>query len=204
MTKEEQEAAEVEAQRVADEAAAAEAEKKSKEKSDDEKTADEIEAEAKELEKAAKAKKEEKDLSPEAKEAKKKSDQLIRRDKAKAALEGDAEKPKEIAIDDSILLGVKEIDPESETAKVLQKYVEAGIVKNYKEGLGHPGVMGELNKIKEDEDAKTVIDENDSEDAKLATKKERVANYRASGDVPSDVDQQKEIADANLEEMGLK
>ena len=64
--------------------------------------------------------------------------------------------------------------------------------------------MAELEKIKTDSNAKAVLDENDSEDAKLATKNERVAHYKASGEVPSDKEQQKEIADANLEEMGLK
>lgn len=203
MTAEEQAA---EDKRKADEAAAAEAAKKAEDDPDAGKTADEIEAEAKELEEKAKAKKEEEGLSDEEKEAKKKADQIKRRDKAKAKLEddGNADQPKEIAVDDKVFLGVKDIDPDSETAKVLQKYVDAGIVKDYKSGFDHPGVKGELAAIEADEQAKSVIDENDSEDAKLATVKERVANYRQSGEVPSDAEQQKEIAEANLKEMGLK
>ncbi len=200
------EAAAAEETRLAEEAAAkAKADEEGKEKSDADKTAAEIEAEAKELEEQVKAKKEEEALSPEAKEARKKSDQLIRRDKLKAELgDNKDDQPKEVAVNDLITLGKEDIDEDSETAKVLQKYVDAGIVKTYKEGLEHAGVKGELAQIKTDEEAKAVLDENDSEDAKLATKKERVANYRQSGEVPADAEQQKEIADANLEEMGLK
>ena len=202
-----QEAAEAEAAKKAAEEAEAAKKKAEEEDPDAGKTAAEIEAEAKEAEEKLKAKKEEEGLSDEEKEAKKKADQIKRRDKALSKLNDDGEESeasKKIATEDLVTLGVKEIDPESDTAKVLQRYKEAGFIKNYQEGLNHPGVKAELEAIKADKDAKSVIDENDSEDAKLATRKERVANYKASGEVPSDVEQQKEIADANLEEMGLK
>jgi len=205
MTPEEIKAAED--KRIADEAAA-EAAKKAKENDPDAgKTAAEIEAEAKEAEEKLKAKKEEAGLSDEEKEAKKKSDQIKRRDNALAKLNGSDDKgddSKAIATEDLVTLGVKGIDPESETAKVLQRYVKAGFAKNYKAAFDHPGVKAELEALEADKTAKTVIDENGSEDAKLATKKERIANYRASGEVPSDAKLQQEIAEANLAEMGLK
>lgn len=200
MTPEEIKAAED--KRLADEAAAEAAKKAKDEDPDAGKTAAEIEAEAKEAEEKLKAKKEDSGLSDEEKEAKKKSDQIKRRDNALAKLK-DSDDSKQIATEDLVTLGVKNIDPESETAKVLQRYVEAGFVKNYKAAFDHPGVKAELEALEADKTAKTVIDENGSEDAKLATKKERIANYRASGEVPTDAKLQKEIADANLAEMGL-
>lgn len=203
--------AEIDAKAAADKAAAdaaaakAAEDAKKGEKPDEEKTAEELKAEAEELERQLKERKEG------ASEEEIRANMLRRKQKAAEKLDrlnkGEGDEPTkqkgEIATRDLITLGQNGIEENSEQAKVLQKYVDAGIIKSYKEGFTHVGVKAELDAIKAKSTTKTVIDENDTDEVKLNTRKEIIANYEASGEVPTDPAAQKEIAKNNLKKMGL-
>lgn len=174
------------------------------------KTAEEIEAEAEAVEaEIARIEKEKKD-------GKKSQDQSKRLEKAKTRLaqlkgepeggEGEGEAAKVDALDtrDLITLGKHDLAEDSEKAKILAKYKKGGLIKNYAEGLTHPGVKAEFDALDAKGKAKSVINENDSDDVKLKTEQEVIAQYRASGEVPTDPKLQKKIAEANLKEMGMK
>lgn len=198
--------AEIEAKAAADKAAAeaAAAEAGKVEKKDEDKTAEELKAEAEELERQIKERKEG------ASEEEIRTNMLRRKEKAAEKLErlkngGDKETKQEgeIATRDLITLGQNNIEEGSEQAQILQKYVKAGICKDYKEALTHVGVKAELEAVKAKTTTKTVIDENDTDEVKLNTRKEIISNYEASGEVPTDPKAQKEIAKHNLKKMGL-
>lgn len=200
MTDEEKKAQEA---KEAEDKAKAEADAKAKEedKSDDDKTAEELEAEAKALEEENKKLKEEKG------EDEIKSNQRIRLEKARAKnaqLKGsDKDSGDDIDTRDLITLGKNDIDEGSDKAKILQKYVDGGIIQSYKDGLDHPGVKAEFEAIDAKNNATSVVDENASEEDQMRTKKEQVAEYKASGEVPDDKDVQKAIVEDNLSEMNL-
>ena len=176
------------------------------EKPDSEKTVDELKAEAEAAEAAYKAAKggvSEEEL---------KANYLRRKEKAEEKLtrfkEGDVDEPKprkthDMAVEDLVTLEVRGIDKDSAEAKVLKRYVEAGLIGNYKEGLNHVAVKAELEALGATNNAKTVIDENDTEEVQLKSKKEIVSSYRTSGEVPTDKKAQEAIAKSNLAEMGL-
>ena len=94
------------------------------------------------------------------------------------------------------------IDADSEQAKVLQKYVSAGIVSNYKEALTHVAVRAELAQLDAEKTARDVIDETD-EAALKRTKTDIVGKYVSSGEVPTDKKLVAELASENLKRMGL-
>lgn len=174
------------------------------EKSDDEKTAEELKAEAEAIEAEIKEKK------GYSKDEEIRANQLRRLQKAREKLdslnnEPADDKPKgksdEIATEDLVELRVNNIDRDSDKAKILERYVKGGIVKNYKEALQHVGVKAEIEALEKATNAKTVVDENDTEENRLKTKKEIVAGYRASGEVPDDPELQKAIVEDNLSKM---
>lgn len=175
------------------------------------KTAEELKAEAEAVEAEIKA------IQDEKKDEELASNQARRLEKAKAKLakikgqkgsdeeEDDEPAPKSEEIDtrDLITLGKHDIAEDSEKAKVLNKYKKGGLIKNFAEGLTHPGVKAEFDALDAKGKAKSVINENDSDDVKLKTEQEVIANYKSSGEVPKDPKLQKKIADSNLKEMGL-
>lgn len=174
-------------------------------KTDDQKSVDELKAEAEAAEakfKAARGTENEEEL---------KANYIRRKEKAEEKLarlkedddEKTTQKKGEISTRDLITLGKTDYAEDSDEAKVLQRYVEAGIVKNYAEGLTHVGVKAELEALKTSKTAKSVIDENDTEEVKLNTTKEVIANYESNGEIPTDPRMQKEIAKHNLQKMGL-
>lgn len=171
------------------------------------KTAEELKVEAEAVEAEIKAIQEEK------KDDELASNQARRLEKAKAKLlrlktereeVEDGEAPVEdLKTRDLITLGKYDIAEDSEKAEILKKYKKGGLIKTYAEGLTHTGVIAEFNALDAKNKAKSVINENDSDDVKLKTEQEVIANYKASGEVPDDPKLRKKIADANLKEMGL-
>lgn len=108
----------------------------------------------------------------------------------------------EVAQGDLLTLSRKtEFELGSDEQKTLQWYVDNGKVKNYAEALDHPAVKAELEALTAESNATAVIDENDSDDVKLRTKKEAVANAKATGEVPDDPELQKAIVDDSLNNM---
>lgn len=171
------------------------------------KTAEELKAEAEAVEAEIKAIQEEK------KDDELASNQARRLEKARAKLlklktereeVDDGEPPVEdIKTRDLITLAKHDIAEDSEKAKILTKYKRGGLIKSYAEGLTHPGVQAEFNALDAKSKAKSVINENDSDDVKLKTEQEVINQYKASGEVPDDPKLRKKIAEANLKSMGL-
>lgn len=178
------------------------ADQKPEAKPDSEKTVDELRAEAEAAEAEYKSKRGE--LS----EEEIRQNQIRRRDKARekaaALAEGKDEEPaksKDLDARDLITLGKADIAEDSEKAQILKQYKDAGLIKNYAEGLEHVGIKAQFEAIDAKNTAKTVIDENDSPENRLKTKKEVVQTYKQTGEVPDDPALQKAIAESNLEEM---
>jgi len=118
------------------------------------------------------------------------------------APEDKSSETKQVAQGDLLTLSRKtEFELDSDEQKVLQWYVENGKVKNYAEALDHPAVKAELEALQADGNATAVIDENDPDDVKLRTKKEAIANARATGEVPEDPEIRKALVDDNLSNM---
>lgn len=195
------------AEEIAADAAAAAAKPETKvEKPDSEKTVEELKAEAEALEaelKTAKGDQTEDEV---------KANMIRRKEKAAEKLaklkNGEAEPitqpdkgKKDIDTRDLITLGKADIAEDSDQAKILERYKQGGIIKNYADGLNHPGIKAEFEALKSKNDAKTVVDENDSAGNQLKTKKEAIAGYRASGEVPADPALQKAIVEDNLAQM---
>lgn len=107
----------------------------------------------------------------------------------------------DVDVRDIIALSKRDIAEDSDEAQILKRYKDGGIIKSYAEGFEHAGVKAEFALLHERNTAKTVVDESDSEEY-LKTTKEIIAQYRASGEVPSDPKLVKEIAKANLKDMG--
>jgi hypothetical protein len=167
-------------------------------KPDEEKTAEELAAEAEAIEAEIKAGK--KQTPDEIK-----ANQLQRlknaREKREAMTNGvQTDKSSEFAVEDLVTLEVKGIDKNSDEAKLLKRYVDAGIVKTFKEAYNHVGVKAELEALAASKNAATVIDENDTE-AVLKTKKEAIAQARASGEVPEDPEMRKALVEDNISRM---
>lgn len=205
MNEEEKKAAE---QKAADEAKAkADAEAKEKGgKPDSEKTVEELKAEAEAAEAAYKAARggvSEEELKANMIRRKEKAQEKLARLKEEEEEDPKPRKAPEIAVEDLVTLEVKGIDKNSDEAKILKRYVDAGIVGNYKEAFNHVAVKAELEALGATRKAKAVIDENDTEDVQLKSKKEIVDSYKRSGEVPTDKKAQEAIAKSNLKEMGL-
>lgn len=171
-------------------------------KDDSEKTYEELKAEAEEAEAKAKESK-----SAETDEQKRQN-MIIRRNKALGIVtepKKDAPKDNDEVVDtrDLITLGKHDIAEDSEKAKILEKYKKGGLIKSYAEGLENLGVKAEFEALDAKNSAKTVIDENDTDEVKVKTTKEIVNSYRNSGVVPNDKKAIKAIADDNLKQMGL-
>lgn len=171
-------------------------------KPDSEKTIDELKAEAEAADGEYKAKRD--GMS----EEEIRQNYIRRRDKAiakaadlAAGKNGDEPKSKDLDARDIFTLGKHDIAEDSEKATILKKYKDAGIIKSYADGLDHVGIKAEFDALDAKNNAKTVIDENDSPEARLKTEKEVVDGYRKTGEVPEDPKLQKAIADANLAEM---
>ena len=183
------------------------ADQKPTEKPDSEKTVEELKAEAEAAEAAYKAKRGSES------EEELRQNQIRRRDRFKgktADLEAGNDddeqrgrKTDDLDPRDIFALGKAEIPEDSEKAKILAKYKTGGIIKSYAEGLDHPAIKAEFAELDSKNNAKTVIDENDSPEARLKTKKEVVDSYKKSGEVPEDPELRKAIAESNLEDMKL-
>jgi TolA-binding protein len=172
-------------------------------KKDNEKTAEELKAEAEALEAEIK------ELKEKGQGDEYKNNQLIRLEKARAkkeALLGTKEvdkKTDDVDTRDLIILAKHDIGEDSEKAKILAKYKAGGLIKDYSEGLNHIAIKAEFEALDAVNNAKTVIDENDTDEVKVKTTKEVINSYRNSGEVPSDVKLQKAIAEDNLKTMGI-
>lgn len=172
-------------------------------KKDNEKTAEELKAEAEALEAEIK------ELKEKGQGDEYKNNQLIRLEKARAkkeALLGTKEvdkKTDDVDTRDLIILAKNEISEDSEKAKILAKYKAGGLIKDYSEGLNHIAIKAEFEALDAKNNAKTVIDENDSDEVKVKTTKEVINSYRNSGEVPNDPKLQKAIAEDNLKTMGI-
>ena len=171
---------------------------------DDTKSVEEIEAEAKALE-------------SEIKELKKLNEvdelrfnQTRRLEKAKEKLEElrqpqkstERKQDNQTDVRDLITLGKLDLAENSEEAKILEKYKNAGIITDYKSGLDNVAIKAEFEAIQAKNNASIIIDENDA-DGYIKSKKEIISQYRKSGEVPADPKIQKDIALDNLKEMGL-
>lgn len=170
----------------------------STEKKDEDKTAEELAAEAEAIE--AELKNKGKQTPEQIRENQLKRLQKAREKREALNNENHDDKSK-IAVEDLVTLEVQGIDKNSEKAKILKRYVDAGIVSNYKEALNHVGVKAELEVLNASTNAKTVVDENDTEENQVKTKKEVIASYRASGEVPEDPELRKALAEDNLSKM---
>ena len=169
-------------------------------KDDSEKTYEELKAEAEAAEIKAK---ESKNVET---DEQKRQNMIIRRNKALGINEPKNDAPKnsdEVDTRDLITLGKHDIAENSEKAKILEKYKKGGLIKTYADGLENLGVKAEFDALDAKNSAKTVIDENDTDDVKVKTTKEIVNSYRNSGTVPTDKKAIKAIADDNLKQMGL-
>ena len=107
-----------------------------------------------------------------------------------------------VDVRDLITLGKIDLSEDSEEAKILEKYKNAGIITDYKSGLENVAIKAEFEAIKAKNNASIIIDENDT-DGYIKSKKEIISQYRKSGEVPADPKIQKDIALDNLKEMGL-
>lgn len=103
---------------------------------------------------------------------------------------------------DIFTLAKADIDPESEKAKVLLRYISAGFAKSAKEALDHPGVKAELAAIGAAETARSVITTNDTQDTQFDRKATIIARYKSTGEVDvNDKEAIKIIAEDNLKQM---
>lgn len=172
-------------------------------KTDGEKTAEELKAEAEALESQIK------ELKEKGESNEYKNNQLIRVQKAREKLQSLSDTPKEDKTSsesdtrDLITLSKLDIPEDSEKAKILAKYKASGLIKSYAEGLDSVAIKAEFDAIDAKNNAKTVIDENDTDDVKIKTTKEIINSYRVKGEVPKDAKLQKAIAEDNLKQMGI-
>lgn len=173
------------------------------EKDDSEKTYDELKAEAEAAERLAK---ESKNVD---KEDELKKNMIIRRDKALAKAGSQSvvakSEPKEDTLDvrDLLALDKAGIPEDSEKAKVLESYRKAGFIKNYAEGMLDSAIKAKFAEIDANLAAKTVIDENFSDDETMRTKKEVVIEYRKKGEIPNDPQLRDVIVQDNLKRMNI-
>ena len=175
-----------------------------KAKDDTEKTAEELKAEAEALEAEVK------ELKEKGQTDEYKTNQLIRLEKARAKKEALLEATKEVKKSDEvdtrdlITLAKLDIQEDSDKAKILAKYKNAGLVNSYSEGLNNIAIKAEFEALDAENTAKTVIDENNkNSEGYIKTSKEIVNGYRTSGEVPADPKAQEIIAEDSLKRMGL-
>ncbi len=173
-------------------------------KDDTEKTAEELKAEAEALEAEVK------ELKEKGQTDEYKTNQLIRLEKARAKKEALLEATKEVKKSDEvdtrdlITLAKLDIQEDSDKAKILAKYKNAGLINSYSEGLNNIAIKAEFEALDAENTAKTVIDENNkNSEGYIKTSKEIVNGYRTSGEVPADPKAQEIIAEDSLKRMGL-
>lgn len=167
------------------------------------KSVEDIKAEAEKLEA------ENKTLGENAKTEEIKSDQLKRLENAKKrneALKGntdeevvevktDTKATDELSADDTYTLREKGFAKDSDEAKVLKKYKDAGIITDYQTGLETPGLKAEIEAFTAERTAAKVLNENGDEDVDLNTRKDIKAKHESNnGEVPTDPGQQKDLA----------
>lgn len=109
---------------------------------------------------------------------------------------------KEADVRDLITLAKQDIPENSEEAQILEKYKKAGLINDYASGLENVAIKAEFEALKAKRNAESIIDESDTENY-LKSKKETIAEYKKSGNIPNDPKIQKDIALSNLEEMGF-
>lgn len=176
---------------------------------DKEQTLEEIKAEAERLEaenktlKAAVVETDEETI---------KKDQLRRLEKAReknAALKShvpkEALEPKvEIAVDDLITLREQGFAKDSDEAKLLRQFREAGLIDDYQTGLNDVAVKAKLEAIKQSRTAASVLDENGSPSGGFGnTAKDAIRRYKSTGEVPTEPTNLDAVAKNNLSEMSL-
>jgi len=167
------------------------------------KSTEEIEAEAKSLEEEIKT------LRAEKEKGEIRQNQERRLEKARekiAELKGDTTTSfngEKVETRDLITLSKLDLSEDSEKAIVLEKYKKAGLITSYANGIDNVAIKAEFDAIDAKNNATAVIDENDSDETVLKTKKEVIQGYKNSGKVPEDPRMRKAIADSNLKDMGF-
>ena len=168
-------------------------------------TSEEIKASAEHIEEQIKEFK--KNTTPDIKETYLVQNYLIREQKAQDKLENLHKKAytptTECSQKDIFVLAKNDIDIDSKEADVLERYMKAGIISDYKAGLNHVGVQAEFQAIKQEKEANNVIDEHDNDDFNLNTKTDMIAQFEATGDLPEDTSLLNDLAKANIEKMNI-
>lgn len=117
-----------------------------------------------------------------------------------------AKTPETLNVRDEMTLEKKGYSNDSDEAKLIKQYADMPINagKNYQELIeNNAGLKAELDVFKTDNTAKKVVDENDTDEFRLNTKKDNQAKYRADGTVPTGTDAINELAKDNLKSMGI-
>lgn len=121
----------------------------------------------------------------------------------KPAEEPAEEKADEMDVRDLVFLGKNDLDENSDEAAVYKEYKDAGLIKSYKEGLDHKGVLAELADIKEARTAAHELDGNADEDTVLNTKNEIYDKHLETGKDPSNDYDKKVVVERSLAEDGF-
>jgi len=137
------------------------------------------------------------------------NDRLGKIDKLRAKAQKTVEEPKkeeapklsETDVDDLITLREQGFDKDSEEAKILAQYKEAGLIEDYKSGLNDPGVKAKLDAIKAEREAAAEADKNADEDAILQTKQTILNEYQEKGEEPTDEYSKQVIVEKELEQI---
>jgi hypothetical protein len=167
------------------------------EKTDDQKTYEELEAEAKSLEEQNKKLKEDKESDDI------KFNQLRRLQKAREKNQALSQKEEpvvshDIETRDLLTLSKTDIQEDSDEAKILKQYKDAGLIKSYAEGLEDVGIKAKIEALKAKNNAHAIIDENADEETKLVSRKEAIRRFQTTGEIPTDPKLLQELARENL------
>lgn len=168
-----------------------------------EKSYDELKAEAEALEAQNKSLKTSHSEEEKAQNAARRLEKAVEENERLTTPKVDEKVSDTLDMDDLITLREQKFSKDSDEAKVLKQFKDAGIISDYESGLDDPGVQAKLAVIKADKDAKDIVDENDNSEAFLATKSEINSRYREKGEIPDSESQIKDLASSNLDEMGL-
>lgn len=154
-----------------------------------------------------------KDGKDDDKDAEKRANQIARIKKAEAKLaqrdddthvqEPTRRTEPQVSVPDQVTLAKHDIDEKSPKAQVLKQFKDAGLIENYKDGLEDSAVKAKFAEIDAKENAEDVLDEAEQAQHALDTRKDIHTRHRTTGDVPTDPDAQKKLAEDNLKGMGI-
>ena len=107
----------------------------------------------------------------------------------------------EVDVDDIITLREQKFSKDSDEAKILKQFKDAGLITDYQSGLEDVAVKAKLEAIKVTKDAEHEIDRNSDEDAKLQTKNTIYDNHKATGKEPETDYEKQVIVDKMLDTL---